>query len=165
MAVDDNGNIHVSYYDYSDGTLDVNLMYGFYDGTDWYTQTIDTNLGNGAVHSTALELDDGVKNCPVILYYSEDTRELRLKYSIANSNPPGTSTPCTWNGEAIVVDTETSGTPYNVYALYSLAVEGAGSSLVTHISYTFYCEDEPDWNGDLLYASFDESEDLSLIHI
>jgi hypothetical protein len=154
MAIDDNGNIHVSYYDY-DVTSDLEVRYGFFDGTDWYTETIASGLGDAGVHSTELVLADGY--CPVILYYSEDARQLRIQYSMPNGG--GGNTPCTWNSEPVVVAAETSGTAWNVYALYSLAVEGAGSSLVTHISYTFYCDECTNWNGDLMYASFDESED------
>ena len=153
MAIDDNGNIHVSYYDYYMSS-DLEIRYGFFDGENWYTETIDIGLGSAGVHSTALDLDDN--GCPVILYYSEDARQLRIQYSMPSSSG---GTPCSWDPEPVIVASETSGTAYNVHALYSLAVEGAGSSLVTHISYTFYCENEPNWNGDLMYASFDESED------
>ncbi|MDE0954127.1 MAG: hypothetical protein OR994_05585, partial [Candidatus Poseidoniales archaeon] len=161
MAIDDNGDLHVSYYNYDNSLDNVALMYAYFDGDEWHYQYVHANLGNAVGDSTQLVLEDGY--CPVILYYDETNRDLLIQYSMPNGG--GSSTPCTWEENAVVVATEDSGTAYDVYALYSLAVEGVGNNRVTHISYTFYCENEPNWNGGLMYASFDESEDTEWLDV
>ena len=64
LALDSSGYPHISYYDYTD----VCLMYAWWDGTNWDTETVDRTEGGKGVHlDTSIALDSA--GYPHISYY------------------------------------------------------------------------------------------------
>lgn len=73
LALDSNGNPHVSYYD----AISVSLNYAYFNGTEWVKETIDSNGNMGKYSSIALDSNDKV----YIAYYhykSKTTGALKL---------------------------------------------------------------------------------------
>ena len=72
IAVDDYGDVHISYYD----ALNKDLKYAFFDGDNWTTTVIDGAGGENMGLFTSIAIDRG--NVAVgIAYFDEDNNSLK----------------------------------------------------------------------------------------
>jgi hypothetical protein len=60
IQLDSQGNPRISYYceEYSDHGMARNLKYAYFDGKNWYIQTVDHRAGTGKWNSLALDRED-----------------------------------------------------------------------------------------------------------
>jgi hypothetical protein len=107
LALDQLGNAHTSYYDYSNG----DLKYAKSDGSNWDVQTVDSSGTVGLYTSLALDASGN----PRISYY--DSTNSALKYT-------------RWTGSTWDIQTIDSTGTVGYYT--SLALDSAGNA---HISY------------------------------
>jgi hypothetical protein len=129
IAVDSSDNVHVSYYDSTNG----DLKYATNESGTFLTQVIDSAGVVGRASSIAVDSADNVH----IAYYDNTNRD--LKYA---TNKSGTFV-------AEVIDSNGSvGGAFDEYSFLSLAVD---SNDYVHISYFLYSYGGS--NGDLKYAT------------
>jgi hypothetical protein len=144
MALDSNGNPHISYSNHSDAR---DLKYAHWDGNKWQIETVDgANSSVGAYNSMVLDSN----NHPHIVYgyysYLHDMDVITPRYAHWN----GTA----WQISEVDINTHIAGPDRDVSPL-SIAVD---SSNIPHISYgakLFW--DGSNWSGsslhDLWYAT------------
>jgi hypothetical protein len=145
LALDSNGNPHISYSNHSDAR---DLKYARWDGNKWQVETVDGADSNVGIHN-AIALDS--ENKPHIVYgyywYDADTSSDIMSPRYAHWD--GTA----WQISDVALDTHMSGTD-SEYSSTSIAID---SSNTPHISY--FQENRWDgstWNntGDLMYATW-----------
>jgi len=131
LALDGNGDPHISYFD----NTRLNLKYAFKSGSIWNIVTVDS-LGTVG-QFTSLALDGGN---PRISYYGNDT----LKYAFCDT---GCDTDSNWT--VITVDSSAG----DLGQFTSLALDSTGNPRISYASFS------TPTNGDLKYASCDSGCD------
>ncbi len=118
IAVDNYGNIHISYYDEANRDLKYAYWDRFYLPMSWTIETVDAYSDQGVVGThTSIAVDQS--NRPHIAYMSEKYDD--LKYARRSSS-----------GSWQIFDVDQD---HNVGSYASLALQEIGSSVYPHISY------------------------------
>jgi hypothetical protein len=110
LALDKNGQPHISYYDYTNG----DLKYCFLTSDSWQIQTVDS-IGNVGKY-TSLVLDE--EDHPRISYYDETNGD--LKYAFLNNNKWAIETVDSFGNVGLYtsIDLDSENNPHISYCQY-----------------------------------------------
>jgi len=117
LHLDRDDHPKISYYQrlYPDGSYALRLKYANFDGSTWYTQTVDPRLGMGKFNEMALDQNGN----PHIAY--SDVDKFNLQYTFWNGDSwvfatPDTSTLSSgWVGVGTSIAVDKNGAPYIAY--------------------------------------------------
>ena len=118
LALDGNDRPHIAYYDYRNK----DLRYARWDGSQWITQTVDSNGDVGGYASMALDSKDH----PHISYYDATNKDLKYAY---------------WDSSRWISETVDSTGDVGMYT--SITLDDAGNIYISYYDWI---------NSDLKYA-------------